>query len=325
MVLSKSWLLLTLPLAVLALVLLTLTAFSLLRTTRRSVVASLPVHAEQSITLDDAAVYVLNVEGDSLNRVATGLNFAVAKAGSASTLRMWPILVRTKVSSFSRTRLELFSFETPAPGVYTLRTTGMNPNADYSRAAIVITKPITVALVLHVLGLVGLGVMLIGSLVVTGLVLAKRPLSASTEGGVSRSASQSMDSAIAQAAAVLHATATVNGNAVRFVVVEVLCGVVAPEIAGAGHPGGLLLDLRSLNASGYIATDGQEVVVLLAQLPPSAGDAPPTMVMGAPQRILVSNGDKFVYAHRDAAGQREYTLPELRQLCGGSGAGAFSR
>jgi hypothetical protein len=72
----------------------------------------------------------------------------------------------------SRSRIELYSFTIPSPGAYTLRVAGIDPSADYSRHAILITRQYRGALVLHVLVLVALGVALIGSLVVTGLVLS---------------------------------------------------------------------------------------------------------------------------------------------------------
>lgn len=185
MVLSKSWLLLALPLAVVALVLLTLTAVSLLRTVRSSVVMSVPVRAEQAVTFKEAGSYVLNVEGKTFSRAAAGLGFVIATEGSATSVPLQKVLMRTEVSSFSRTRLELYSFEIAAPGVYTLRITGTNSSSGNDNAAIVFTKPFTLALVLHVLALVALGVMLIGSLVVTGLVLAKRPLVTGSESNLS--------------------------------------------------------------------------------------------------------------------------------------------
>jgi hypothetical protein len=184
MVLNKSWLFAAIPLAVIALALLALTAISLLRTVRRSVVVSVPMRADQTVTFKDAGSYVLNVEGTSLSRVAAGLSFAITKEGSGTSIPLHRILVRTKVSSFSRTRLGLYGFDIPAPGVYTLRMTGMDSSTNYDSGAIVITRPFTLALVTHVLALVTLGALFIGSLVITGLVLSKRPLSSGGDNGV---------------------------------------------------------------------------------------------------------------------------------------------
>ena len=58
MILSRSWLLLTLPVAVLALGLLTRVAIGLVRTTRSAVVASVPVRTEQRIAFDRAGELV---------------------------------------------------------------------------------------------------------------------------------------------------------------------------------------------------------------------------------------------------------------------------
>ncbi|MEP6835331.1 MAG: hypothetical protein ABJB74_18245 [Gemmatimonas sp.] len=187
MILSKSWLLLTVPLAIVALVLLSLMALSLLRTVRRSVVVSVPVRAEQSISFKEGGSYMLNIEGAALSRVATGLSFAITASDGAANVPLRRVIVHTKVSSFSRTRLELYSFDVPAPGAYVLRVHGADSSLAHIDAAIVLTRPFTAALVLHVLGLIALGAMLIGSLVVTGLVLAKRPVTSATINAASQS------------------------------------------------------------------------------------------------------------------------------------------
>lgn len=174
MVLNKSWLLLAIPGAIVAIVLLALTATSLVRTVRRSVVASVPVLPEQTLTFTESGSYVLNVEGKSFTRAAAGLSFELTKEAASLSIPLHAILVRTKVSSFSRTRLELYRFEIPDAGRYTLRISGANAGTEAGDAAVVITRSFTVTMVLHILALVALGALFVGSLVVTGLVFAER-------------------------------------------------------------------------------------------------------------------------------------------------------
>lgn len=173
MVLTKAWLLATIPAAIVAVILLSMTAMSLLRTVRRSVLMSVPLIDQQTVTFQESGTFVLNVEGKSMSRVASGLNFAIAKVDGLSAIPMHRILVRTKVSSFSRTRLGLYGFEITAPGAYALRVTGIDSNLQSDDPEIVFTRPFGIALVLHVLALVALGALFIGSLVVTGLVFSK--------------------------------------------------------------------------------------------------------------------------------------------------------
>jgi hypothetical protein len=63
-----------------------------------------------------------------------------------------------------------------------LRVSGIDPSTDYSAQAILITRRYGAALVFHVLALVALGVALIGSLVVSGLVLSGKSFAPETPG-----------------------------------------------------------------------------------------------------------------------------------------------
>jgi hypothetical protein len=169
---SRSWLFLTIPVALAALALLSRTALSLLRTVRGSVIASVPIRAEQQFTINSSGAFALNIESPVLTTRPATLRFALSSAASNSPIALLPIAFRTDVSSMSRSRIELYSFTIPSPGAYALRVDGIDPSTDYSRHAILITRQYLGALVLHVLALVALGIALIGSLVVTGLVLS---------------------------------------------------------------------------------------------------------------------------------------------------------
>lgn len=168
---SRSWLLLTIPVALAALALLSLTALSLLRTVRGSVIASVPIREEQQVTINSGGSFALNLEGPVFTSRPANLRFALSGAEPGTEIALNPILFRTDVSSMSRSRVELYSFAIPSPGDYTLRVEGIDPSTDYSNLAILITRQYRAALVLHVLALVALGAALTGSLVVSGLVL----------------------------------------------------------------------------------------------------------------------------------------------------------
>jgi len=169
---SRSWLFLTIPLALAAIALLSRTALSLLRTVRGSVIVSVPIRSEQEVTITASGAFALNLESPAFTTRPATLRFALSSTGSGSPIALYPIAFRTDVSSMSRSRVELYSFTIPSPGAYTLRVDGIDPSTDYSSHAILITRQYRGALVLHVLALVALGVALIGSLVVTGLVLS---------------------------------------------------------------------------------------------------------------------------------------------------------
>jgi hypothetical protein len=168
---SRSWLFLTIPVAIVAIALLALAARSLIRTVRAAVVATVPVRAEQQLVIGSDGDFALDLEAPLLGRVPTTMRFYLSHSASQSPVTLYPIAFRTEVSSMSRARLELYSFRLPAPGTYTLRIDGIDPSVDYSRHAVLITRRYVGALVLHVLALVALGVVLIGMMVISGLVL----------------------------------------------------------------------------------------------------------------------------------------------------------
>jgi hypothetical protein len=98
---SRSWLLLSIPLALAALALLSLTAFSLLRTVRGSVVASVPIRAEQQVTINSSGGFALNLEGPAFTSRPANLRFALSGAEPGTDIALTPILFRTDVTSMN--------------------------------------------------------------------------------------------------------------------------------------------------------------------------------------------------------------------------------
>ncbi len=144
------------------------TVRSLIRTTRASVVASAPLRERQILPLPGAGSYDLYVEGKRLSRDFGGLDFALSDR-SGATIPMRRLLLRTQVSSLSRVRLALRSFDVGAAGDVALTTSGIRPAQDPENR-IVIARPSRAALVAHLLALVGLSIAAIGSLVGTILL-----------------------------------------------------------------------------------------------------------------------------------------------------------
>ena len=307
MILSRSWLLLTLPVAVVAIGLLSWTVLSLVRTVRKSVVASVPVREQQLVTFDKGGNFALGVEGDIGSRLG-GLQFSLLSGGGA-TVQLHRILVRTKVSSFSRARVELYSFTLSSPGTYTLRVDGLESPTNNGSDAIVFTRRFQGTLVAHILALIVLGAAFIGSIVVSGFALSATSLSPASQQS-SSDASPSLESAIQRSAAVVRARTVVQGGPPRYEVLETLAGAIPSEIAGAHQPGGLLLDMRTPTAAGYEPVDGQEVVVLLAR--PSSVPAG-GVVLGEPVALLPVTDGRVVYGEPGKA-SLTLTLDELRRL-----------
>lgn len=102
------------------------TVRSLIRTMRASVVASAPLRERQILPLPGAGSYDLYMEGKRLSRDFGGLDFALSDR-SGATIPVRRLLLRTQVSSLSRVRLALRSFDVDAEGDVVLTTSGIRP------------------------------------------------------------------------------------------------------------------------------------------------------------------------------------------------------
>ena len=176
--LSRSWLLLTIPVAFAALALLSWTIASLLRTVRSSVIATMPLVAEQRVEINSSGDFAINIESPLLTRRPINLRFTLSGVDSSDAHRhvsdsranRRDVDVRARAWSSTPSR-------SSSAGAYHLRIDGLDPGTDYSRDAILITRQFRGALVLHVLALIACGVALIGSLVVSGLILSGKSFS----------------------------------------------------------------------------------------------------------------------------------------------------
>jgi hypothetical protein len=162
------WAFLTIPLFAIAVVLLAMAIRSLVRLTRDAPVASLPVRDEQTVELSPGD-YDLNIEGRIGTSDFAGLGYALEDAsGGAVALR--PVLMRARVNTFSRARLQLRTFSIGQAGRYRLRVTGLR-GTESPENRLVIGRGARGALVARIVAIVILGVLTIGSFVGTILLI----------------------------------------------------------------------------------------------------------------------------------------------------------
>jgi hypothetical protein len=171
---SRSWLYLSVPIAIAALALLGWTIASLLRTVRGSVVLSVPIRAEQKLAFEGDGDFSLNIESPIGALRPSGLRYALTTADGAMRIPLAPLELQTDVTSMTRARLELYAFTLPHTGDYTLLIDGVDPAASYSADTVVITRRYGVALVLHVVALLALSGAFIGSIVFSALVFTRK-------------------------------------------------------------------------------------------------------------------------------------------------------
>ena len=313
MALTRSWLAISLPLAVAALALLAFTVRSLLGTVRGSVVQRVPLRAEQPIDFAEGGEYALNLESDS-RTARTALGFTLADAARGAEVPLHRAIVRTRVSSLSRVRLELYRLTIPAPGAYVLRIAGASAEAAERGDAILFTRPRRAAIVVHVLALVACGAVLIGSIVLSGLVLSGGSARVGRQNDGAGSAD--LRSAIAGSAAVIRARTEVDGGPPRFVSIETWRGAVPSDVARGGSPEGLLVDLSPMTSAGYRPTSGEEVILVLNASPARGSDRPATVTLGTLAALLTVRGERATLSGSSPGAPAEVALDEVRRLSG---------
>jgi hypothetical protein len=163
------WLLLTVPALVISAVLLALTVRSLLRTLSGAAVAVLPLLPEQTFRLPEPAIYDLYIEGHLGTMDFTGLKYQLKDSGGRS-VPMSGVLFRATVTTLSRARLLVQTFQVSEAGAFTLQVNGLRPGmAPDDR--VLISRPVRGAMIVHILALVVLGCVTIGSMVASGILI----------------------------------------------------------------------------------------------------------------------------------------------------------
>jgi len=158
-----AWLAVSVPVFVLSVCLMVVTIRSLIRTMRAAVVATVPLLDEQSLTLGNAGKYEIYGEGKFLSRDFGRLDFTMTDS-SGTSVPLRSVWFRTHSSSFSRVRLLLKRFKVATPGQFTLRLRGIRPESS-PVSRLVISRAVRAVMIAHTLAIVALGLLIIGSLV----------------------------------------------------------------------------------------------------------------------------------------------------------------
>ena len=160
----------TLPVFLVAVVLLVRTIKALVRAVRASRVAVVPLAPEARVRLETPGPLELAMEGRRFSSDFAGVTFTLHRVDVGQEVPLRRLLFRTRVSGIDRVRLSLYALDVPAPGEYYLRVEGLGAVAADS--AVLFVRPLGAALVWYVLALIGLGALLIASILVTALAVA---------------------------------------------------------------------------------------------------------------------------------------------------------
>lgn len=157
------WVFVTAPGFVVSAVLLAWSIRGLLRTLSGATVASAPLAEVTRFELPAGGDYEIYLEGRIGTTDFRGVDMTLAD-GSGRAVRTDPIVFRTHVNSLSRARLSLRSFTAPAPGAYQLTFQGLRAGASPDNR-VVISRPVRGSMVLHILAIVVCGILTIGTLI----------------------------------------------------------------------------------------------------------------------------------------------------------------
>ncbi|MFT3915247.1 MAG: hypothetical protein QM704_14345 [Anaeromyxobacteraceae bacterium] len=156
---------------VLGVVLLSQSIAGVFRTSRRARVATVPLAAEQEVVLAAPGPVVLTMEGPIFTRPPE-LTYALAGPDGAIVSQR-PVLFRMSSSGLSRGTLQLRRFVVTAPGPHTLRIEGLGRSLREQDCLLFFERPHAAETVAWVLGIIGAGFLIVGSLVTFFLRLAR--------------------------------------------------------------------------------------------------------------------------------------------------------
>lgn len=157
------WVFATAPGFVVSAVLLAWSIRGLLRTLSGATVAAAPLTEVTAFELPAAGDYEIYLEGRIGTTDFRGLDMALADA-SGRAIRPDTVLFRAHVNSFSRSRLSLRAFTAPGPGSYRLTFSGLRAGGSPDNR-VVISRPVRGSMVLHILAIVVCGILTIGTLI----------------------------------------------------------------------------------------------------------------------------------------------------------------
>lgn len=179
MLLSRGWLVLTVPAGVIGIGILIAGVILLLRTIRVPELARLPLLAEQDVELADSGPlsFVLdkprfrNVQANVLKPFALTVSLEDA---SGAIIQASPAVMPMHVDGLSRSSVELASLASIKPGRYRLRVGGLAADSDHADSFLVVRRPTSkLALVGSILGIIFGAALMLGGLIASLATVVK--------------------------------------------------------------------------------------------------------------------------------------------------------
>lgn len=137
---SNYWLWITVPIGLICLVALPIFVWRLIDTHRSELVLSVPLLADQEISIEATGSYLLNAEGPRATRAFGGLDYQLTDLSDQSRVSLGTIVVPYTSSGISRSRLSVRTFEVEKPGRFRLSVSGLSDPSVADRNNLVVTR-----------------------------------------------------------------------------------------------------------------------------------------------------------------------------------------
>ncbi len=179
LLLSRAWLLLTVPGCIIGLGLLIASVVYLLRTIRVPELARLPLVAEQDIDLKDSGPLNFVLDKPRFRNVQASVfkPFALSVAledSAGKVVQAAPALMPMTVEGISRARVDIASLDSIRPGPYRIRIDGLAADAADSDSFLVIARPVSkLAFVASILGIIAAAALTLGGLIASLATVVK--------------------------------------------------------------------------------------------------------------------------------------------------------
>lgn len=131
-------------------------ALRLLRSNRQQLVATGPMVAEQEFGLREPGQLLLLVEVPRIGSKFRQLEFELIEKATGQSTKMRYDFIRAQGAVYGVTtmRVPIGRFVVQRVGSYLVRVTGLQPDTDYSRSKIMLSRPYLARMILQIIGIV---------------------------------------------------------------------------------------------------------------------------------------------------------------------------
>lgn len=157
---SYQWLWLIIPAGLICSAVLSIMIWRLIEIHRTDLLVTVPLVADQELSIEAAGSMLLHGEGPTLTRAFARLDYQLTDLSNDEVLPLASVWFKTSSSSLSRSRLSLRSFDVGRPGRYRLIVLGLEDPSVADQHTIIIhhdrrrrAAGIIVALVFSAIGL----------------------------------------------------------------------------------------------------------------------------------------------------------------------------